>query len=96
VSFLAIKCLFGANGTCVRVNHFEWFVDWEVAHNCAALSQSGVAELASSGIADEMGHMFAHVGPVTTKADSMEGMTKVKMVANWISVKSDEDNISEF
>ena len=95
MSFFAVECLFGANRIYVRVNYFEWFVYREVIHKRAALPQTGVAEPASSAIADEMGNIFVHVRPVIAKADAMEGVVEIEMAADGVCMESDKYDISE-
>jgi hypothetical protein len=43
-----------------------------------------------------MGTILVHVGPVLAEADLIKCMVEIEMATNWVSMKSDEDHVSEF
>jgi hypothetical protein len=78
------------------MDDLERLVNREVLDNGAAFAQSGIADSASGAVADKMGDILVHVGPVIAEADAMKCMVEIEMAANGVSMKSNEDHVLEF
>ena len=54
--------------------NFKGLVDGKVIDDRAAFAHAGVADSAACAIANKVGSIFVHVGPMVAEADAMECM----------------------